>query len=78
MAAFWAFLGLMPTWASAQLAPQPCNASVLCHPSYAAQGQSVVRIRAGLNNGTGLLIRNPVPGGNPFIPTALPRLLLCQ
>ncbi len=52
--------------------PQPCNASVLCHPTYAAQAASVVRIlTTNNNNGTGFLIRNPVPGGNPFVLTAL-------
>jgi hypothetical protein len=60
----------MPTWAAAQPDPQPCNASVLCHPSYAAQAASVVRILAGQFGATGFLIRNPIPGGNPFVLTS--------
>jgi hypothetical protein len=46
---------------------QLCNPSILCHPSYAHQGRSVVRLKAGLNSGTGFLVRNPLPGGNPFV-----------
>jgi Trypsin-like peptidase domain len=49
---------------------QTCNASILCQPSYQVQGQAVVRVNSAGSAGTGTLIRNPLPGGNPFVLTA--------
>jgi hypothetical protein len=49
---------------------QTCNASILCQPNYLPQGQTVVRLSFFGLGGTGVLLRNPNPSGNPFVLTA--------